>query len=489
MTSASNEEDLDDLLPSNFKSHFNSRNLFDFRGLKGHQFWAEKCCFSPESNLLASCSGDMSVRIWRVADDNLVADGTLLHFATVWCCDFSPDGTRLCSCCSEGGLYVWNVATKMCERTFHRKNGSLFSCKFSPDGDFVAAAGVESVIKLWNPAWETCRVLRGHKNVVDDIAFSPCGNIIASVSKDRTCRLWFIRGRYLKTKILRGHRHWVTSCNFSRGGGLLATTSMDRTVRVWDVARSKVVHVLFGHTCIVWSCAFLEVSGIEVLLSCASDRSLRFWRLDEGKQIHCEREIGAETLKDNRGNQLLSCAASHNSKYVALSDYEGRLFLGNVSETLANLLAGDEGPNFTREKRENGINVERSKTAKYPGLLEGRTVVKHRRGPEHEHGAKARDDGSSASTHDTLDLTTGHEEKETAVAHDSDDLEVVSVSSDDDLEADGNDDKDVERVDGIQDITTENCDKTSDSVYALEQSLSSIKTYIRKSYVNVICYP
>ncbi|MGD0069041.1 MAG: pentapeptide repeat-containing protein [Streptosporangiaceae bacterium] len=107
---------------------------------------------------------------------------------------------------------------------------------FSPDGSLIATASSDNTARIWEAATGIHRItLRGHSNLVGAVAFSPDGSLIATASDDRTARTWdTATGTHRIT--FNGHENWARSVVFSPDGTLLATASRDGTARTWDTA-------------------------------------------------------------------------------------------------------------------------------------------------------------------------------------------------------------------------------------------------------------
>jgi WD40 repeat protein len=118
--------------------------------------------------------------------------------------------------------------------------------------------------------------LSGHHSVVDKLAFSPDGRILATVSDDKTAILWDVTRRTPLGPPLVGHRDKVASVAFSHDGRTLATGSTDKTVILWDVTRrTPLGPPLVGHTDTVWSVAFSPDD--RTLASSDRDGKVLFW--------------------------------------------------------------------------------------------------------------------------------------------------------------------------------------------------------------------
>ena len=92
-------------------------------------------------------------------------------------------------------------------------------------------------------AWRGEAVLSGHSARVYRVVFSPNGQYLASISNDRTARVWQISGER-RALVLRGHTRDLTDVAFSRNSQWLVTASRDGTARIWDVVNGQTLHVL-----------------------------------------------------------------------------------------------------------------------------------------------------------------------------------------------------------------------------------------------------
>jgi WD40 repeat protein len=102
-------------------------------------------------------------------------------------------------------------------------------------------------VRIWSIKDDSIvAILKGHREPLTDVAFSPDGQFIVTASRDRTARIWSVEDG-AERAILRGHAGGVSHAAFSRNGQHVVTvSSQDRTVRLWDAKSGREIAVLAG---------------------------------------------------------------------------------------------------------------------------------------------------------------------------------------------------------------------------------------------------
>ena len=139
----------------------------------------------------------------------------------------------------------------------------------------------------WNTVQQT---LEGHSHWVTSVAFSHDSKLLASVSKDKTVKIWDASTGALQ-QTLKGHSHMVNSIAFSHDSKLLASASSDYTVKIWDASTGAPQQTLEGHSHWVTSVAFSHDS--KLLASASRDKTVKIWDTSTGS---CHQTVATNTL-------------------------------------------------------------------------------------------------------------------------------------------------------------------------------------------------
>jgi WD40 repeat protein len=195
------------------------------RSLRAHDS-SVSLALSPEAALLASTGYDGGIALWRLpgATEWRRIDDTAVHSPTL-----DPSGRRLATT-SDAKVFVRDLETgeRISWRAVTRPPVSRLT--FSPNGELLAGIDAnEHQILLWDVAHgkQHGPALRGHTFVINDLAFSPDGQRLASAGDDNRVLLWDLRkgGEKPEPLTLRDHTSGVNSVAFSPDGRLLASAS------------------------------------------------------------------------------------------------------------------------------------------------------------------------------------------------------------------------------------------------------------------------
>jgi WD40 repeat protein len=109
------------------------------------------------------------------------------HSSWVNSVTFSPDGQLLASGSGNSTIKLWDMETMKELRILKGHSADIRSVAFSPDGQILASGSDDNTIKLWDVHnWKELRTLEEHSKAVNSVAFSPDGRILASGSDDKT---------------------------------------------------------------------------------------------------------------------------------------------------------------------------------------------------------------------------------------------------------------------------------------------------------------
>ncbi|CAD6205704.1 GSCOCG00009975001-RA-CDS [Cotesia congregata] len=297
--------------------------------IEGHREAVISVAFSPNGESLASGSGDTTVRFWDIHTQTplYTCEG---HKHWVLCISWSPCGSKLASasghtksvtCVRWGGrgliysgsqdrsIRVWRaedgVLCRVLDGHAHWVNTLALNVDYAlrtghfeivknpnaPEdlqeralkryqalGDEKLVSGSDDfTLYLWNPEKDKKPIARmtGHRQLVNDVKFSPDGRLIASASFDKSIKLWeAVTGKFIKN--LHGHIQAVFSIAWSADSRLLVSGSSDSTLKVWDVKAQSLAQDLPGHAdqvyAVDWSPDAMRVA------SGGKDKVLRLWQ-------------------------------------------------------------------------------------------------------------------------------------------------------------------------------------------------------------------
>ena len=207
-------------------------------------------------------------------------------------------------------------------------NAGVWGVAISPDGEIIASVSEDKTVKLWNQNGKLLKTLTGHNLGVSAVTFSPNGEIIASASEDGNILLWDKSGKLLKK--LKAHKEGVEGVTFSSDGNIMVSTGADKTVKLWD-KNGKLLKTLKGHSSRVVDVAINQELGI--IASASSDKTVKLWNIN-GKLL--------KTLTGHNGG-LRAVAISPDGELIASAGGDRIIKLWSKDGKLLKTLADHNG--------------------------------------------------------------------------------------------------------------------------------------------------
>jgi WD40 repeat protein len=234
-----------------------------------HEAAVSASAWTPDGRAIVSASGARA-RVWDAATGKRLAE--MVHPDHVQSAEVSPDGRLVLTACVDSIARVWDLATGALVGSFdgHSGLGWMMHAAFSPGGDLAASVSADGDTILWDPT--TRKELRRLKTGWSShrALFTPDGQKLAVLSLEPVVRVHDLATR--ETRLLEGHTDWVSS-GVWLPDGRLATGSADRTIRFWT-ADGKPEGVLVGHDDVI---SALAASSDGTLASAGADGVTRLW--------------------------------------------------------------------------------------------------------------------------------------------------------------------------------------------------------------------
>lgn len=168
-------------------------------------------------------------------------------------------------------LQSWAASDKACRVMAINKEGNLIAAGYSDN--FIRLFKIESGRLSQMHEWEA------HTNSVFALAFNPITGELWSGGRDAMLKVW--NTNYELLADIPAHNYHINAISFSPDGALAATVSMDKTLKIWESKSQKLLKVadrfkMDAHTNSVNKVVWLNN---EELVSAGDDRLLFHWKI------------------------------------------------------------------------------------------------------------------------------------------------------------------------------------------------------------------
>lgn len=333
--------------------------------LAGHEAEVFCCSWHPHDELLASGSGDSTVRLWdfpggktaaclnalppqaKVLEYVAPAEPSLTSAALeedhdVTTLEWSTDGNLLATGCMDGIARLWS-RDGILQHSLAAHSESIFSLRFDAVGKRLLTGSYDKCVSVWDvTTGKLQHKFEAHSAQVLDVDWKHGGyhgrDVFASCSTDRTiavCALAddnAVAGSPATTttplQVLVGHADEVNAIRWDPSGSLLASCSDDHNVLIWQLGQSSPVYRFSNHTEEIYTIRWSPTGPTTALpnapcrlASASFDATVRLWDTEIGVCSH--------TLR-NHTKKVYTIAFSPNGDLLASGSLGGQLNIWSV---------------------------------------------------------------------------------------------------------------------------------------------------------------
>lgn len=293
--------------------------------LKGHEWSVTTLDINKTGDMLLSGGWDNTMILWDLSNDTILYKFNN-HSDMIWDVAFSPDERYVASASWDASINLWDIETKELVYKFMHAQKFRFTqtepfyqermvpnmintIAFSPDGSLLASGSSDGIIRVWDLiSGELTEHIDIHDSVsVSEILFNNTGTKLIS-SSDKI-KIYDLKHRAVEMVLDGHHGQLIGDLDVDNSGVLLI--SGDIAVRnplivLWNLETGDQIRTFEGHQKVIRDIAFS--SDDSMIASAGEDNLIILWSVHTGDSVitfsdHDQKELNAVCF--TRDNQMI----------------------------------------------------------------------------------------------------------------------------------------------------------------------------------------
>lgn len=249
-------------------------NMFDLASN-----WLMTCAMSSSGNLVASGGLDNTCTIHATAEGKSEPQKLVDHAGYLSGAAFLDD-QKVITSSGDSTCKLWDIDSGKVLQTFEGHQSDVMGVQLIPDSPHLVLTGsCDTTCKIWDHREQKANVLTfpGHKQDVNTVDCSSCGNFFVSGGDDSTIILHDIRsyGPLQRYSLDEDAGPNIASVCLSRSSRLIYACYEDTGVEAWDVLGAQHA-TLIGSELMRVSCLGVNKQG-NALATGGWDNTMRVW--------------------------------------------------------------------------------------------------------------------------------------------------------------------------------------------------------------------
>ena len=251
-------------------------NGTDIEVLKGHKDLINCAAFSSDGRTIVTVSGslvslDKSVRMWNL--DEKYFTNTYTISSLIKNVVYSADGKQIAAGCEDGKLFILNENLQITNELIVHK-GAINDLSFSPSGDMIVTIGADSTVAIIVDN-SVSKVIE-HKEAVSQIAFFHNSDFAVTTNNGK---VFLYKKDGIPIRNFVAHKSIINDLCISPNGKHILTATDDSTTCLWNL--NGALEQKFNHNGYVTSCSFAP-DGNKILTAGADSLAI-LWTISGEK--------------------------------------------------------------------------------------------------------------------------------------------------------------------------------------------------------------
>lgn len=284
----------------------------------------KQAIFNSDETLVATCSTDKTVKIWRMSDGK-PATAPIKHSDRIFGISFIRNDSQIMSWGSPKMVSIWNIEDT--SRPVHKLqhfeyvNGAIYQterdliltwsadgtarmwsaktgqpigkimqhskeilgAKFSNDSKIIVTWSKDGMVKFWD-AHDGSPILSPliHNAPIDHVVFSDSNQFVSSWDKTGILKIWNLNSEYLKRNVLQLPSGLVGMV-FNSDSSLFLTVDDSNSIQVWNRQRNSRNLSPMRHDGMITGLEFSQSSNF--IVSWGTDQTVRIWRFAQPEPL------------------------------------------------------------------------------------------------------------------------------------------------------------------------------------------------------------
>ena len=213
---------------------------------QGHFGQSMTCLdISADGQYIATGGKDSKVKLWDALSGNCASTFSD-HLGEIVSVLFCKNSKVLLTASSDGHIHAYDLARFKLFRTFSTIKPVHFSCMSVDSSGEVVFAGTSDTWEIYMWSFQTgqiMEILTGHNGPIQGLAFDPIRHQLASVSWDKSIRLWDTFSREKRCQVVSTDSE-VLSVAFHPSGQEVVITTLKGDILQIDVDDCVIKHTI-----------------------------------------------------------------------------------------------------------------------------------------------------------------------------------------------------------------------------------------------------